>query len=40
MLIAICKSMQIIKKKKIAMSADRKKKKKKEVLNLLDKGND
>lgn len=27
MLIAICKSMQIIKKKKIAMSADRKKKK-------------
>lgn len=38
MLIAICKSMQIIKKKKIAMSADRKKKKK--VLNLLDKGND
>lgn len=39
MLIAICKSMQIIKKKKIAMSADRKKKKK-EVLNLLDKGND
>lgn len=36
MLIAICKSMQIIKKKKFAMSADRKKK----VLNLLDKGND
>lgn len=39
MLIAICKSMQIIKKKKNCYVC-RQKKKKKEVLNLLDKGND
>lgn len=37
MLIAICKSMQIIKKKKLLCLQTEKKK---EVLNLLDKGND